>query len=315
MSAACARLLRSVLMVGAASAALSLAGPDALVPFKDAAADAATVGVAFVIDLGSGAPVVGCVHVPPSDNGYYALAAFAQQENLAAPTYAGSGLLCSIGGIPATGCGTPGPNGHYYFWSYWNMTDGSGRWTYSDRGAFTPVGDAANGQDVEGWRFQNPGPDNSNAPPPRAAPDYAAICPAASVPSPASPSATSPTATAPPAAAPSSGGAVGGHSTGTGAPAGSTVTTPPVTAPTSHAGTTDGGHPSTTAPRSATGRSTTTVATSATAGHTQALGAPRRPTAGGGSGGSVAPLVIGGALVVALAGAAGWRWRRRPRTS
>jgi hypothetical protein len=315
VSATCGRLLRSVLMVGAASAALSLAGPDALVPFKDAAADAATVGVAFVIELGTGPPVVGCVHVPPSDNGYYALAAFAQQENLAAPTYAASGLLCSIGGTPATGCGIPGPNGQYYFWSYWNMTDGSGRWTYSGRGAFTPVGDATNGQDVEGWRFQNPGPDNGTAPPPQSAPDYAAICPAASVAPPASPAATSPTPAAPALGAPSSSGNVGGASTGRSAPAGSTVTTPPVTAPTSRASTTNGGHPSAAAPRSVAGGSTTTVATSATAGHTQALGASRSPTGGGGTGGSIAPLVIGGALVVALAGAAGWRWRRHPRAS
>jgi hypothetical protein len=271
--------------------------------------------VAFVIDLGTGAPVVGCVHVPSSDNGYYALAAFAQQENLAAPTYAGSGLLCSIGGTPATGCGTPGPNGQYYFWSYWTMTDGSGRWAYSDRGAFTPVGDAANGQDVEGWRFQNPGPDNATAPPPRSAPNYAAICPAASVPPPASPAATSPTATSPPAAAPSSSGTVGAASSDSGARPGSTVTTPPVTGPTSHASTTAGGHPNAVAQRSATGGSTTTVPASGSAGHAQALGASHAPTGGGGTGGSVAPLVIGGALVVALAGAAGWRWRRRPRPS
>ena len=103
------RLTAAALVVGAASAALALAGPDALVPFKDAAGAATEVGVAFVIDFGgSAAPVVGCVKVPPSDNGYQALSAFTTQEHLTAPTYNSTDLLCSINGVPA---GAPGSAG------------------------------------------------------------------------------------------------------------------------------------------------------------------------------------------------------------
>jgi hypothetical protein len=309
-SRAAGRLLRSVLMVGAASAALSLAGPDALVPFKDAAASAATIGVAFVVDFGSGAPVVGCVQVPPSDNGYAALAAFAAQEHLAAPAYNQAGLLCSIGGIPASGCGQATSEG-YDYWSYWHGATGA--WVYSEVGAFATVQPG----DVEGWRYEDPGHANPTDPPPAAAPDDAAICPAAVSPSspPANPPATSPpTATTPGAA--SSGGTASSGSTPAPAPAGSTVTTPPVTAPAEHAATTNTGRPGAVTPRSAAGTSTTTTAVSGSgaAGHTRALGAPRAPTGGADSGGSLAPLVIGGALVAALALAAGWQWRRRPRS-
>jgi hypothetical protein len=292
-------------MVGAASAALSLAGPDALVPFKDAAASAATVGVAFVIDFGSGSPVVGCVQVPPSDNGYYALAAFAAQEHLAAPTYNQSGLLCSIGAVPASGCGEQVTPGQYDYWSYWHGA--TGKWVYSSAGAFAAVAPG----DVEGWRYENPGHANPNDPPPGSSPDYAAICPAASVAPPASPAATSPTS-APGSGVPAGGTTAPGGSPQAGAPAGSTVTNPPVTAPTTHASGATGARASPAAPRSTAGGSTTTIASSGSAGNHQALGASR--SSAGSNGGSIAPLVIGGALVAALAAAAGWRWRRRPRT-
>ena len=133
-------------------------------PSGTAAGAATEVGVAFVVDFGgSGPPVVGCVKVPASDNGYQALQAFTAQAHLAPPTFNSADLLCSIDGDPAGApgvCGQSVPGG-YQYWSYWFMTNGSGAWTYANRGASAPVGSAAGGQDVEGWRFQNPGPDNA----------------------------------------------------------------------------------------------------------------------------------------------------------
>ena len=55
-----------------------------------------------------------------------------RQENLAAPTYNESGLLCSIGGVPATGCGQQVADG-YDYWSYWHGATGT--WVYSEVGA------------------------------------------------------------------------------------------------------------------------------------------------------------------------------------
>ena len=162
---------RLVLVVAAAASALALAGPFALRPFVDAAGAATEVAVAFVVDLGpSGGEVTGCVRVPASDNRYQALGAFLSQKGLAQPTYAASGLLCSINGIPASGCGETVPGG-YIYWAYY-VGSGS-RWIYSSTGAAAPVGPA----DVEGWRFQDPGTGHPNDPPPATKPRYAAICP------------------------------------------------------------------------------------------------------------------------------------------
>ena len=113
------KVTRWIIVMAAAAAALAWAGPDALVPLKDAVAATSQVNVAFVIDFGGSTKVdVGCVKVPSTDNEYQALAAFTQQEDVAPPTYANSGLLCSIGGIPPSGCGQADGNG-YIYWSYW----------------------------------------------------------------------------------------------------------------------------------------------------------------------------------------------------
>ena len=167
------RIGRGALVVAAGTAALALAGPLALRPFVDAAGAAGAAGevsVAFVLDFGPGTtPVTGCVDVPASDNRYDALAAFASQQGLAQPTYNSSGLLCSINGIPSSGCGQVVAGG-YIYWSY--FTGGQGGWTYSSTGAFGTVTPG----DVEGWRFQNPGSGRPNDPPPRSSARFAAIC-------------------------------------------------------------------------------------------------------------------------------------------
>ncbi len=303
--------MRSALLVAAAACALSLGGPDALVPARDVAGAAVDVGVGFVVDLGSGqAQVAGCVQVPPSDNGYYALAAFLAQEHLESPTYNSSGLLCSIDGVPAApACGQAVPGG-YQYWSYWTMTDGTGSWTYASRGASVAVGDAAGGQDVEGWRFQNPGPDNPSAPPPRTAPDYAALCRSvtstpttnAVEPAPASSGAAGSIPTVSGAAGPTSGGTAGGSggtppaTTGAGGASATSTTEVPTGA---QAGRPTSGSSSTTSP-------------AASPDHLHALGAaPVAAHQGGGSG--ALPLVLGGALALALLVMAAVRWRARTR--
>jgi len=160
------------LLLGAGAAAIAPAGPDALLAVKAAAADSTEVAVAFVVDFGTGSAqgvLEGCVKVPSSDTGYDALAAFVQQAGLSEPSYNSAGLLCSIGGVPSSGCGVAS-NGEYIFWSYWHGTTGT--WQYSSTGAFSL---ATN--DVEGWRFQNPGPDNATAPHPGQPPTTPASAP------------------------------------------------------------------------------------------------------------------------------------------
>ena len=289
------RLVSTALVIGGASAALAMAGPDARVPFKDAAGAAATVGVAFVIDFGTtAAPVVGCVKVPPSDNGYLALQAFTQQEHLAPPVFNSAGLLCSIDDDPPDTPAVCGQSvsGGYQFWSYWYMTNGSGQWTYADRGASAAVGSAANGQDVEGWRFQNPGPDNSSAPAPRTPPDYASICASAL----AAPNTTTTTTavhaapTAPPTTPPPTTAVV--------------PTTTPTTRPTPTTA------PSTTSTTSTTMAPSVPITSVPSGGKGQALGAT--PTsADHPGGGSAVPLLVGGLLVLVLAAGAAIGWRRR----
>jgi hypothetical protein len=294
-----------LLFVGAASAALAAGGPDALVPFSDVAGAATSVGVGFVLDFGGANPTVtGCVEVPPTDTGYQALSAFVAQENLAAPGFApdGSGLLCSINGIPsAPACGQAVAGG-YQYWSYWYMTDGSGNWSYASRGASATVGSAANGQDVEGWRFQNPGPDNPSAPKPSVAPVYASLC-----------HSVAPPTTVPPPA---------------------TAVPPPVTTPTSPVGSSASGGTSTTTPSTAIGGGASPASTSPSSSTTTPVGigavgsttttAPSGTTSQSlraadtadheGSGGGGVPALIGALVVLALAAAAVVGWRRRART-
>jgi hypothetical protein len=290
----------TALIVAAASASLAIAGPDALVPFKDVAGAATEVGVGFVIDFGnSSKPLIGCVKVPPSDNGYEALGAFLAQEGQAPATYSQSGLLCSIGDVPSGApavCGN-GTSAGYYYWSYWTMTDGSGSWTYASRGASVAVGTAANGEDVEGWRFQDPGPDNPSAPAPGAAPDYAAICgPPEAVVATTTPPTTGATRPTGAPVAPTTGSKTGSTTVTTAT--GATAAPKGATAPTTSTTTTTG------APAAAAGTHHGPTAQSLRA----------TPTDSRQDGGSPVPLVIGSLIVAALAVAAVLGWRRRSGT-
>lgn len=319
-------LAPAALVLGAAAAALAPGGPDALAPFRAAAA-AAEVSVAVVIDFGggSGAPstVVQCVQVPSGSTDADALSAVASQQ----VAYAQSGLLCQIDGYPAGGVSTCNAvsGQEYYFWSYWHGSSGS--WIYANNG---PGSQPVAPGDVEGWRYQDPGPANPSAPAPGPAPDYASICPDASAAS------TTTTTVAPPSAGPGpvSGAAATAATTPApvAAPGGAGVTTTvakaappsapsargaPPTPVTTAAGTPGAGATTTTSvPRRATtkGTHTVTVRPGDLTRRALAVGTPadeRRPAGGG----ALLPAVVVGVLALALALVAALRWKKRTESS
>ena len=308
-------LRRSVvpgLLIGAASAALGSAGPDALVPFRDVAGAASAVSVAFVVDFGGAVgPVVKCVQVPSGENGYAALALFTEQENEATPVYNSSGLLCSINGDPSTGCGQAAPGG-YIYWSYWHGT--SGRWQYATTGATATMQDG----DVEGWRFENPGMSSPNDPPPGAAPDYASICGSAvsatsTTAAPPTPT-TAPAIAAPGAAssspqtAPSSAGARQSTSSGASGASPSTTSNGGPSPPSSSVSGSKAG-----ATGSPTDGGSGPIPPGSVKSGSEAQSLRASPAAARqAGGGSVFPLLIGGGILAALIAASVVRWRKRP---
>ncbi|HUA95926.1 MAG TPA: hypothetical protein VMB82_10405 [Acidimicrobiales bacterium] len=291
------RLLAFLVMVVVATLVFAAGGPGALLPLKAAAQAVTEVSVAFVVDLsGSGGVQSACVKVPSTDNGYQALALFTEQEHETAPTYNSSGLLCSIGGVPASGCGQA--VGHQYiYWSYW-LGD-TGRWQYSNTGASGTVHacDAEGADcDVEGWKFEDPGAGNPTDPPPGSAPAYASIC-AGTTPStttttraPATtvPPLTTTTATRPPATAPGT----------------ATTTTTPASA-----GVTARGAAGTTAASPATGTATAAVtgATPASSSPGSDSSAPSTPATAGAPGAVAAQATPTGSLASTGIGP-GARW-------
>ncbi len=61
-----------------------------------------------------------------------------------------SGLLCAIGGEPASGCGQATGGGSYEYWAYFTCRSGSGGFQYSSVG---PGSRSPAAGDVEGWNF------------------------------------------------------------------------------------------------------------------------------------------------------------------
>lgn len=302
------------LLGGAALGALLPAGPAAATGLaRLAAATTADLYVAVVIDFGGakGAPqnIATCVKVPQGDTDTDALVAAVGQSNLA---YAPSGLLCGIDSIPANAIANcnAASDGEYYFWSYWNGKNGS--WSYAQAG---PSSTLATPGDVEGWRYQDPGPASSSAPTPGVAPNFSQFCPAEYA-STQSPTTTTPT-TVP--------GASHGSQTAPTTPSSSVSTTPRnPAAPSVGAHTST---PVTNAPASSRHTSTSTTPTSsprtnrgppdtspATSGHgsVRALGPLRHTNSPGAD--WLVPLLVG-LLVIGLGIAAAVRWRRRPTSS
>jgi hypothetical protein len=298
-----ARVLTGALLLGAVGAAMAPAGPDALVPFKLLAASAADdVYVAVVIDFGTGSHmslIEECVPVPATTDGSPTTDAevLADAGNIDAQYSASSGLLCEINNYPVNGvqnCNATA-NGQYYFWSYWHGNTGD--WSLAGTG---PGGYAISGDDVEGWRFQNPGPITpTSADAPEATPDYASICAADIRPPTTTPPVTDPTP--------------------------DTVVSPPVGTITSTTRGKSSANPThstsalTTSTLAARTHSSTTVPSSssrshgADSGHHHKTGLATAPLRTSGSGGTpILPIALVGAVIVLLAGFGYFRWRQRP---
>jgi hypothetical protein len=278
-----------------------------------------------VVDEGSGAaPAPQTADVDPGSSDLDALSAAGDSF-----TQNSSGLVCAIDNYPANGLANclNTANGLYYFWSYWEGDPYTNTWTYA------PIGPAehtvSSGQTyVQGWRYQDPGPDSPSATKPSVTPAaaFAQACPGVSP-------------------VPTSGGSAGAGSTGSGGSGG--VPTSPTTAPTPPPTTVAAGPPPSatapgtaasashaaapsmqTQPRSSTGSGpsgagddATSTTTTPLSGRAQPLAKAKAKTAkialsdsaAHGSGGDPAlPVILVALLIALLAGAAWLRWRRRP---
>lgn len=131
------------------------------------------VDVALVVDFGKpgrhGDAVVRCIRVPAGTTGAQVLVDVANDGHLPVPTYNASGLLCSIDGLPKSGCGAQAAGG-YAYWSYWH---GGRSWSYASVGPSTW---AVRDDDVEGWRFDDDSGGAATDPAPRAPSSYRAAC-------------------------------------------------------------------------------------------------------------------------------------------
>jgi hypothetical protein len=309
------------MLIGVGTSVLAPMGPDALVPFRTAVASAASdIYVAVVVDFGgaSGAPAdfTKCVQVPSGSTDAQALAAAVNGQT----AYANSGLLCAISNFPANGVSNcdAASGADYYFWSYWHGSSGS--WVYANNG---PAEQPAATGDVEGWRFQDPGPANPNAPKPDAAPNFATICPNAVVTTTTStPSTTTPsnTPTTRPATAPVTVSPAASAATTTTSPHGPGTSTSG-SRPAAKSSPKAESHVTTTVPSGgAPGPTTTTTAPAITKSRTEPAQTTRRTEAlaahGGStsSGGSSGALIVTGTVVVVLGLLSFLRWRRRPNT-
>ena len=156
-------------------AAFVAIGLGAALPGATPALAAGARGIALVIQLGEGRDSIIdlCVAEPAGVSGAQALADGLRQAGLAAPTYATSGLLCSIAGRPATGCGVRTAAG-YQYWAYFHGS--ASGWTYAADGPGTHL---ASPDSAEGWRFEGAGSGHPNDPGPVVAADPVAVCAAA----------------------------------------------------------------------------------------------------------------------------------------
>ena len=114
----------------------------------------------IVIDDGTGAaPLTQGASVPPGSSDLDLLEAagdsFKQVD---------SGLVCVINGYPVNGVQNclEADHGLFYYWSYWEGDATTNTWTYANVGPAEHTVDAGQSY-VEGWRYQDPGPDSPAA--------------------------------------------------------------------------------------------------------------------------------------------------------
>jgi hypothetical protein len=287
------------------------------------------VCAAVVIDDGNGAtPAPQSAQIQPGSNDLDILNAASDSF-----TQNSAGLVCAIDGYPANGLqnclGTA--NGLFYYWSYWQGDPSTNTWTYAQIGPAEHT--VAAGQTyVEGWRYQNPGPDSPSAAPPSVKPAaaFAAACPSESsvpgsggggggsaggagagsagggVPSPAGsgPHPVAPSSTTPSGTGTAAGGAAPTAGVTGAAPGATTTTTRGTSVPSQqHAGRTT---PTSarSSPRGSQPKSKTTPSK---------LALSRAAAAHRSSGGNPALPIVLVAVLIGLLGAGAWlRWRRRP---
>ena len=122
----------------------------------------------IVIDdgTGGGAPVSQGASVPPGSSDLDLL-------NAAGDTFTqnDSGLICAINNYPANGLQNclNAAHGLYYYWSYWEGDPTTNTWTYANVGTAEHTVTAGQSY-VEGWRYQDPGPDSPDATKPSVTP-------------------------------------------------------------------------------------------------------------------------------------------------
>jgi hypothetical protein len=278
------------------------------------------VCLGVVVDDGNGSAATQAAQVAPGSSDLDAMNAAGDTV-----TQNNAGLVCAIDNYPPNGLqnclGTAG--GLYYYWSYWQGDPYTNTWTYGEVGPAEHTVSAGQTY-VEGWRYQDPGPDNKNATKPAVTPAaaFAQACPG-----------VAPVAPASGGGGPPAGGGAGGSVTSTT----SVPATPPPPAATSPesgatapAITSGGSHtaPSTKTPpsggttgpnaqSSGTGSSTPTTSGTATTAPTPKRTAAKLALTNAGrrgdSGGDPAlPIVLVALLIALIAGAAWFRWRRRP---
>ena len=137
------------------------------------AATTRVIAVAIEFGSGHGLPVslIECVHEPSGATDAQALSDALAAAHLQTVTFASSGLLCSIGGIPIAGCGTQ-TGSSYSYWAYFHG-DAAG-WHYANDG---PAERSASPAEAEGWRYEDPGTGTPADPAPRTASSTTALCP------------------------------------------------------------------------------------------------------------------------------------------
>lgn len=194
------RAAMALALVVGPSAVLALGatpGPGGSWAADCAEAAAGQVRVGLVVDAGTeadapdGAVEVTCVVVDDGATSAEVLRAWADARGKAL-RYDPSGLLCGIGGYPATGCGQRTADG-YRYWSYWS--GGATGWTYSSA---NPWVQPARADRVEGWRFQQASGTGSDDHPPRGAAN--GVCPPVTTTTTRAPSTVAPPPTAAPGA-------------------------------------------------------------------------------------------------------------------
>lgn len=292
-----------------------------MVALTGPAAAAGQVCVGVVVDDANGAaPNPQTARVPGGASDLDALNAAGD-----AVTQDNSGLVCAINAYPPNGLQTchNASNGLYYYWSYWQGDPYANTWTYAGIGPAEHT--VSDGQTyVEGWRYQDPGPDSASAPQPSVSPAaaFAAACPGVT-PVPRSgaggggssgsggPSGPGGSVTTSPSAVATPGPTGTTHSAGNGSPSGGAgaavgVTTTNARGAAGSTAGTAGGPSTTTVPGASTGRgqlarpTPSEVALSGRAAHRVPGGEPAWP------------IVVIAALIGVVGAAAWFRWRRRP---